>query len=79
MAYKPSKTLDSDNIDDIKKVQEELQQASYKLSEEMYKASQAGAQQQQQQGAPGEDAGGAKKDEDVVDADFKVDEDKDKK
>ncbi len=75
------KKLNSEKADEIKKAQEELQKASYKLSEEMYKSAQA---QQQQQGGPqqqaGQQPGGEKKkDEDVVDADYKVDEDKDKK
>ncbi|MFQ5951908.1 MAG: molecular chaperone DnaK [Candidatus Omnitrophota bacterium] len=81
-AEKAKKALESENVDEIKKAQEELQKASYKLSEEMYKQAQA---QQQAGGAQpgGEQAGGTekgekKKGEDVVDADYKVDEDKDK-
>jgi molecular chaperone DnaK len=70
---KAKKTLTSENVEEIKKAQEELQKASYKLSEEMYKQAQA------KQQAGGEETGGKKKkEEDVVDADYKVDEDKDK-
>jgi molecular chaperone DnaK len=75
--------LSSDNVDEIKKAQEELTKASHKLAEEMYKQS---SQKQQQPGAKqkpetgGEKPGGKKKpEEDIVDADFKVeDEGKDK-
>ncbi|MFH1395181.1 MAG: molecular chaperone DnaK [Candidatus Omnitrophota bacterium] len=78
------KALTSENIDEIKKAQEELQKVSHKLSEEVYKAAQA--QAQQGAGAQGEAQGGQtpgaeekKNEEDVVDADYKVDDDKDKK
>ncbi|MBU0683315.1 MAG: molecular chaperone DnaK [Candidatus Omnitrophota bacterium] len=77
------KALSSENIDEIKKAQEELQKASHKLSEEVYKAAQAQAQSQQgasgQAGAQGEQSAGTeekKNNEDVVDADYKVDDDK---
>ncbi|MGB3112049.1 MAG: molecular chaperone DnaK [Candidatus Omnitrophota bacterium] len=80
---KAKKALASENVDEIKKAQEELQKASYKLSEEMYKQAQA---QQQAGGGPQGQAGGSgagtgeeKGKEDVVDADYKVDEGKDKK
>ncbi|MGD2279003.1 MAG: molecular chaperone DnaK, partial [Candidatus Omnitrophota bacterium] len=80
---KAKKSLESENADEIKKAQEELQKASYKLSEEMYK--QAQAQQQAGGAQPGGEGsgggggkGGEKKGEDVVDADYKVDEEKDK-
>jgi molecular chaperone DnaK len=72
---KAKKALETDNVEEIKKAQEDLQKASYKLSEEVYKHT------QKQGGAPGEEAGGAepaseKNKEDVVDADFKVDDEK---
>ena len=75
------KALTSEDAAEIKKAQEELQQASYKLSEEVYKQAQAqqqgGTQQGPQQPGGGETAGGEKKpEEDVVDADFKVDDEK---
>ena len=80
--------IKADNIDDIKKAMEELTKASHKLAEEIYKQqaakqqAQAGPQAQpgpQQQG-PQPDAGGngakdGKKD-DVIDAEYKVDDDK---
>ena len=79
---KAKKALESESVDEIKKAQEELQKSSHKLSEEVYKAAQA----QQQAGAqagpggPGPEAQGEEKknEEDVVDADFKVDDDKKK-
>jgi molecular chaperone DnaK len=81
------------NVDRIKKSMESLQQASYKLAEEIYKSSQqkgqpgAGPQAgpEQPQGGPtggpetGPEQGPGKKD-DIIDADFRAeDEDKDKK
>ncbi|MBL7072456.1 MAG: molecular chaperone DnaK [Candidatus Omnitrophica bacterium] len=78
------KALTSENIDAIKKAQEELQKASHKLSEEVYKAAQAKASAEGAAGAGAEQAPGAggeekkKEEEDVVDADYKVDDDKDK-
>ncbi len=74
---KAKKVLDSGNLDEIKKAQEELQKASYKLSEEMYKEAQAKAQQQAGPAEGGGEAGKMK--EDVVDADYKVDEEKEAK
>ncbi|MFC1480487.1 molecular chaperone DnaK [Candidatus Omnitrophota bacterium] len=84
---KAKKVLSSEDVDGMKSATEELQKASHKLSEEIYKEAQAKAQQQQAAGDQGAqqagqqtDAGGEKKtEEEVVDADYKVDEDKDKK
>ena len=75
------KVLESENVDEIKKAQEEIQKASHKLSEEMYKQAQAGQQAGGQQAGPeaGQEQAGEKKEEDVVDADYKVDDDKEKK
>lgn len=82
--------LKTDNLDDIKKKMEELQKVSHKLAEEVYKDAQKktqqaqGAQAQGPQGNQGTQSGskGAEtkgKDEDIVDADYKVeDEGKDK-
>jgi len=84
--------IKADNIDEIKKSMEELSKASHKLAEEVYK--QQAAQQQGQAGpaagqagpggqagpqpdAAGE-AGDAKKD-DVIDAEYKVEDDDKKK
>ena len=81
---KAKKTLDSENIDEIKKAQEELQQATRHLSEEGYKQAQAQAQAQQGAGQPGAEGAnanageGQKAEEDVGDADFKVDDEKEK-
>ncbi|MFH1753529.1 MAG: molecular chaperone DnaK [Candidatus Omnitrophota bacterium] len=77
---KGKKLLSSDNIDEIKKVQEEIQKVAHKLAEEMYKAS---AQKAGGPGQAGPGPGGAgqagpeegkseKKEEDVVDAEYKV-------
>ena len=68
------KAMEGDNTDEIKRLTDELTQASHKLAESMY--AQATQQQQQQQaqagGATSESgaAGGASQDEEVVDADF---------
>ncbi|MFH1879103.1 MAG: molecular chaperone DnaK [Candidatus Omnitrophota bacterium] len=77
---KAREALKSDDVEKMKKAQEELQKASHKLSEEIYKDAQAKAQQA---GGPGQDAGaegsgasGKKAEEDVVDADYKVDDEK---
>jgi len=75
--------IESKDINRVKKGIEELTQASHKLAEEIYKAASAKQQQQQQgqqqaQGQPKEEPkpDGVKK-EDVVDAEYKV-EDEDK-
>ncbi|MDQ1278689.1 MAG: molecular chaperone DnaK [Thermodesulfobacteriota bacterium] len=67
------KAIEGEDIEAIKKAQEELTTASHKLAEAMY-AKTAG---EQQAGGPGAGAGaqagaqpGGKKDDDVVDADF---------
>ena len=77
------KVLSSDNVAEIKKSQEEIQKAAHKLAEEMYKAS-AQKQQKQQQAQTEKGKTGEKEkkgqNEDVVDAEYKVeDEEKDKK
>jgi len=70
---KVKKAIEGDDLEVIKKTQEELTNASHKLAEAMY-AKTAGQQQAgpgvgPQTGA-GEQTGGGKKDDDVVDADF---------
>ncbi len=67
------KTLSSEDVSEMKKAQEALQKASHKLSEEVYKAAQS-----KQESAAGQEQSQGKKEEDVVDADYKVDDDKDK-
>lgn len=65
----------------IKSKMEELEKASHKLAEEVYKEAQKKAKEQQGGGqaqGPGHAAGGDKKDDNVQDADFKV-EDEEKK
>jgi molecular chaperone DnaK len=65
--------LEGDNADAIREKTTALAQASMKLGEAMYAASQAAG------GAPGGEAEGGAKNEDVVDADFEeVDDDKKK-
>ncbi|MBW2142974.1 MAG: molecular chaperone DnaK [Deltaproteobacteria bacterium] len=62
------KAMEGDNTEEIKRLTEELTQASHKLAEIMY---QQASQQQEQAGEPGpEPDAGEPQDEDVVDADF---------
>jgi len=85
---KAKKVLESEDINEIKKAQEELSKTSHKLSEEVYKQAQAeaqakagqqpGADQGQAQGENAQPGDGKKSEEDVVDADFTVDEEKNK-
>ena len=77
---KAKKSLNSEDAGQIKKVQEELAKASHKLAEEVYKDAQAKAQKsekagqdnKQQEDAPAKAEG--KTDENVVDADYKVED-----
>ena len=63
------KAMEGEDTEDIKRLTDELTQASHKLAEAMY--AQASQQQEQAEGTTGaESAAGAEKDEDVVDADF---------
>jgi len=64
------------NIDRIKKGMEDLTKASHKLAEEIYKQAGAKQQQGQQQAGPKEakpeaEPGEQKKEEEIIDADFK--------
>jgi molecular chaperone DnaK len=74
------KAIEGEDADEIKRISEELTQASHKLAEAMY---QQASQNEQQAGAGAESeqaAGGAgAADEDVVDADFEEVKDEDKK
>ena len=72
---KTKKALEGDDIDAIKKAQDELMNVSHKLAEAMYAKTsgaqggpQAGAGSSSQQAGAGQTSG--KKDDDVVDADF---------
>ena len=63
------KAMEGDDTEEIKRLTDELTQASHKLAEAIY--AQASQQQAQAEGTTGaESAAGAEKDEDVVDADF---------
>jgi molecular chaperone DnaK len=75
------KAMEGDDTEEIKRLTEEMTQASHKLAEAMYQqASQADAQQQDGAGAADqEQAGPSAPDEDVVDADFEEVKDDDKK
>ncbi|MBN1907536.1 MAG: molecular chaperone DnaK [Deltaproteobacteria bacterium] len=66
------KAMEGDNVDEIKRLTEELTQASHKIAEAMYAKATAEQQAQQQAGgaAGGDASGKAKDDDDVVDADF---------
>ncbi len=77
---KARKALEAKDVNEIKKAQEELAKSAHKLAEEMYKEAakkQKEAQAGQQKDAKDEKAQDKKKD-DVVDADYRV-EDEDKK
>jgi len=62
------KAMEGDNSEEIKRLTEELTQASHKLAEIMYQ--QASQQQEQAGGSGPEPDAGEPEDEDVVDADF---------
>jgi len=68
------KAIEGDNLDEIKKAQEELMNVSHKLAEAMYAKTAGGPGAGPQAGGPagegGGDASSGKKDDDVVDADF---------
>ncbi|KUG21449.1 chaperone protein dnak [hydrocarbon metagenome] len=66
---KTKKALEGDDIDAIKKAQDELMNVSHKLAEAMYAKTAGSGAQQQQQSEDQQQASG-KKNDDVVDADF---------
>ncbi len=75
-----TEALKGDDTDDIKAKSEALSQAFYKISEKLYQ--QAAAEQQAAQGAAGGEAGATQTaggDDNVVDADYEVVDDDDKK
>ncbi len=73
------KAMEGDDAEEIKRLSEELTQASHKLAEAMYQqASQADAQEQAGAADP-EQSGPSAPEEDVVDADFEEVKDDDKK
>ena len=77
------KTLDEDNIENIKSGIEKLTTSSHKLAEEIYKEASAQAEKQKTSGESekgNQSKTEEKKDEDkVVDADYEVEKDEDKK
>lgn len=75
---KLKKSLESGNIEEIKKDSEALTEPLHKIAEQVYAQAQAAQQQGTQAGATAEDAS-AKGDDNVVDADYKVVDDEDKK
>ena len=72
--------IDKKDMDGIKAAMESLQKASHKLAEEVYKATaaqqaagpQPGAEEAQATDEPGQASADDKKDDDVIDADFKT-------
>ena len=65
--------MEGDNLDEIKRLSEELTQASHKLAEAMYQQASQDGQEQAGAGAAGgagQQAGANPADDDVVDADF---------
>jgi len=72
------KAMEGDDAGEIKRLSEELTQASHKLAEAMYQQA-SKTDDQQQAGAGQEQAGQSAPDEDVVDADFEEVKDDDKK
>jgi len=70
------------NVDRIKKAMEDLTKASHKLAEEIYKQAAAQQQKAQQQGPqakaekPEEEPKEKKKEEDIIDAEYKEEDDK---
>jgi molecular chaperone DnaK len=68
---KLKKAMEGEDKDEIKRLSDELMQASHKVAEAMYQqASQAGSQQADAQGGGESQPRGAAEDEDVVDADY---------
>lgn len=65
------KHLDSKDVAELQKATEQLTQASNKMAEQIYRAAGAGAEAQGPQAGAGQAQQEGKKDEDVIDADFK--------
>ncbi|HEY5575175.1 MAG TPA: Hsp70 family protein, partial [Clostridiaceae bacterium] len=66
---------EGDDLEAIKKTTEELTEALYAVSSKIYQAEAAQGQAGEEQGSQGEEGGYAEKDN-VVDADYKVEDDK---
>ncbi len=76
------KAMETEDVAEIKRLSEELTNASHKLAEAMYQQASAGQQQPGADAGPGPAAdqpGGAAPEEDVVDADFEEVKEDDKK
>ena len=71
--------IEGEDTEAIKKLSEELTNASHKLAEAMYQQASAAGQQAGPGADSGEQAGGATPEEDVVDADFEEVKEDDKK
>jgi len=73
------KAMEGDDTEEIKRLSEELTQASHKLAEAMYQQASQKDTQQQARAAGAEQTGPSTPDEDVVDADFEEVKDDEKK
>ena len=73
------KAMEGEDTAEIKRLSEELTNASHKLAEAMYQQASAGEQQTGDHTGPEDPAGGAAPEEDVVDADFEEVKEDDKK
>ncbi|MGD9289183.1 MAG: molecular chaperone DnaK, partial [Desulfobacterales bacterium] len=73
------KAMESEDVAEIKRLSEELTNASHKLAEAMYQQASANQQQAGAAGGSAEQPGGAPPEEDVVDADFEEVKEDDKK
>ena len=74
------KAMETEDVAEIKRLSEELTNASHKLAEAMYQQASAGQQEAGAEGGSAEQPdGGAAPEEDVVDADFEEVKEDDKK
>ena len=71
--------MESEDVAEIKRLSEELTNASHKLAEAMYQQASAGQQQEGAAGGSADQPGAAAPEEDVVDADFEEVKEDDKK
>ncbi len=71
--------METEDVAEIKRLSEELTNASHKLAEAMYQQASAGQQQEGAAGGSADQPGGATPEEDVVDADFEEVKEDDKK
>jgi molecular chaperone DnaK len=71
--------METEDVGEIKRLSEELTNASHKLAEAMYQQASAGQQQEGAAGGSADQPGAAAPEEDVVDADFEEVKEDDKK